>query len=796
MDSLIKDIRFGIRGLLKHPSFTVIAVITLALGIGANTAIFSVLYAVLLRPLPYPDSERVVRIEETEGRGGMGVSPPNFVDFQQQNQSFENIAAYSGDSFILTGGNQPLRIQSATVSSNLFSLLKVNPLIGRTFAATDENESQNRVAILAFGLWQRRFGGDEKLVGTQIDLDGNSYTVIGVMPPEFEFPIQTDPVEVWVPLSLPADMSTLRGAHYLDVVGRIKPDVSLVAAHADIEVIASRLAQQFPDLVPGRTTVVPLKKDLVGEVQPYLLMLAVAVALVLLIATANVASLMLARAAERRKEIALRSALGATRRRLLRQLLTESLTLSLLGGSGALLLVTWGTKFLVSLGPADVPRLQSARFNIPVFLFALVASLISGILFGLAPWRSASPDLQSTLKEGDVRTATGPRQTLRKTLVISEVTLALVLLCGAGLLMRTLWKLNAVRPGFDPEQVLVAEVVLPKTKYPDQTQQAAFFQQLQERIKALPNVESVGGTTNLPMSGTNMVFLASVDGMPNSSLPASFRSISEDYFRAMRIPLLRGRTFDDADTASSPAVVVINESMARQIAPAGDAIGKRIKHGFKKKQVAEVVGIVGDVKFAGLDKETKPEMYAPFTQGPWPFLRLVVRAKSDPLNLAASIRAEAQSIDKDQPVDKISTMRSMVNSSIAPRRFYMQLLGSFAVMAFILASIGIYGLVSYSVAQRTREIGIRMALGAGRNDVLRLVLTEGFKLTIIGLVLGLVGAFAATKVLRSLLFEVKPADPFTFIAVSVSLLVIALLACYIPARRATKVDPLVALRYE
>jgi len=795
MDSLIKDIRFGVRGLLKHPSFTAIAVITLALGIGANTAIFSVLYAVLLRPLPYPDSDRVVRIDETEGRGGMGVSPPNFVDFQQQNQSFENIAAYSGGSFILTGGSQPLRIQSATVSPNLFSLLKVNPLIGRTFSATDENESQNRVAILAHGLWQQRFGGDEKVVGTQIDLDGDTYTVIAVMSPDFEFPIQTDPVEVWVPLSLPADLSTLRGAHYLDVVGRLKPDVSLAAAHKDLEVIASRLAQQFPDQVPGRTRVVPLKKALVGEVQPYLLMLAVAVVLVLLIATANVASLMLARAEERRKEIALRFALGATRLHLLRQLLTESLTLSFLGGIGALLLVTWGTKVLISLGPADLPRLQSARFNIPVFLFALGASLISGILFGLAPWLSAGPDLQSTLQEGDVRSATGARQTWRKTLVISEITLALVLLCGAGLLVRTLWNLNAVRPGFDPEQILVAEVVLPKTKYPDQNRQAAFFQQLQERIKALPNVESVGGTTNLPMSGTNMVFLASVEGTKDRSFPASFRSISGDYFPAMRVPLLRGRSFDERDIASSPAVVVINESMARQIAPNGDAIGKRIKHGFKK-QVAEVVGIVGDVKFAGLDKETRPEMYAPFAQGPWPFLRLVVRAKTDPQNLAGAIRGATQSIDKDQPVDKIATMRSLVNSSIAPRRFYMQLLGSFAGMAFILAAIGIYGLVSYSVAQRTREIGIRMALGAKRNDVLRLVLSEGFKLTIIGLVLGLLGAFAATKVLRNLLFEVRPTDPFTFITVSLSLVVVALLACYIPARRATKVDPLEALRYE
>lgn len=796
MGSFLRDVRYAFRSLLKHPAFTTIAVVTMALGIGANTAIFSILYAVLLRPLPYPEAARIVRIDETEGRGGMGVSPPNFLDFQQYNQSFESIAAYSGGSFILTGSHEPLRLEGASVSPELFSVLKVDPLLGRTFSKADQTEGQDQVAVLSYGLWQRRFGGDSTVVGKQITLDSKSYSVVGIMPPDFEFPIQTERVEVWVPLSLPADAANLRGAHYLDLVGRLKPNITLTQAHSDLEVIASRIAQQYPKLVPGKVSVVQLDKDLFGEVRPYLFMLTGAVALVLLIATANVASLMLARAAERQKEISMRFALGATKFHLLRQLLAESLTLSLIGGLCGVLLAIWIKDLLVGIGPDEVPRLQSTSFSGPVLWFAFGISLISGILFGLAPaLRSSVADLQLTLKRGEAGTATAPRQSLRKALVIFEVTVALVLLCGAGVLIRTLLKLNAVPLGIDPENVLVAEVVLPTTRYKDQSRQGIFFQQLTERLKSLPDVESVGGTSNLPLSGTNMVFLASVVDDPNTSFPASFRAITGDYFRTMRIPLLKGRLLDDRDTATAPPVVVINQSMSRQIAPGSEAIGKRIKHGFKD-QVAEVVGIVGDVKYAGLDQPTKPEMYAPFAQRSWPFLRVAVRSKSQPMNLAAAIRKEVLAIDKDQPVDKITTMRSVIDASMGARRFYMRLLGGFASLAFILASIGIYGVVSYSVSQRTRELGIRMALGARQRDVMKLVLTEGIKLTVVGVVLGLAGAFAATRVLRNLLFEVKPTDPITFIAFSVLLTVVALLASYIPARRATKVDPLVALRYE
>ena len=796
MDTLLKDLRYGLRSLLRRPGFTVIAVLTLSLGIGANTAIFSVLNAVLLRPLPYADAGRIVRIDETEDSGGMGVSPPDLLDFQQQNHSFENIAGYTGGSFILTGAGEPLRLHSVHVSHNMLSVLGVKPLLGRSFSEEDERPEQSQSALIGYGLWQRRFGGDRSLIGRQITLDNKSYSVLGVMPPEFEFPIQSERVEVWVPLSLPADMSQMRGAHYLDAVGRIRANVPVEQAHADLEVIAQRIAQQFPKLVTGRTSVVPLKQDMVGKVQPYLLMLAGAVMFVFLIAMANVTSLMLARAAERRKEIALRTALGASQLQLLRQLLTESLILSLLGGACGVLLATWGADFLVAIAPTDLPRLQTAHVDGSVLLFALLITVVSGILLGLLPaWRSAAPHQYSLLKEGDGRSATAPRQSLRKGLVVTELTLALVLLCGAGLLIKTLWKLNAVNPGFDPEKVLVAEVVLPKSKYPDNARQTAFFQQLLERIKSLPDVESTGGTSNLPLSGTNMVFLASVEGRANSSFPASFRAVSQDYFRTMRIPLLKGRSFDDRDAASTQSVVVINETMARQIWPGDEPLGKRIKHGFKE-QVVEVVGVIGDVKYAGLDQKTTPEMYAPFSQQPWPFMRIVVRTKSDPMSLAASIRAETQAIDKDQPIDKITTMTSVLSASIATRRFYMQLLVTFAALAFVLASVGIYGVVSYSVAQRTREIGIRVALGARRSDVLRLVLAEGFRLTMIGLALGLAGAYAATRVLTSLLFGVKPTDPLTFIGLSLLLAIVALLASYIPARRATKVDPLVALRSE
>ncbi len=794
METIIKDIRYGVRSLLKRPGFTAVAVFTLALGIGANSAIFSVLNAVLLRPLPYVDPDRIVHIEETEGQVGIGVSPPNLLDFQQQNNTFESVAGYTGGSFILTGAGEPLRVQSCAISSDLFSVVGVKPLIGRSFSVEDEKPGQARTALISYGLWQRRFGGDQALLQKQITLDSDSYTVVGVMPSGFEFPIQSEPVEVWTPLEQPEDLAQLRSAHYLDVVGRLKPNITLHQAHADLEIIATRIAQQYPKEVSGKTTVVTLKKDLVGRAQPYLLMLGGAALLVLLIAIANVASLALARAAERQKEIALRTALGASKSRVVRQLLTESLILSIAGGLAGITLAAWSTDFLIAIAPGDLPRLQSTQVDARVLLFALATSIITGILLGLIPaWRAANPDLQKSLKEGETRSASAPRQALRKALVVSEVTLALVLLCGAGLLIRTLWKLNSVNPGFDPDKVLVAELVLPKTKYPDAGKQTLFFQQLIERIKSTPGVESAGGTSNLPLSGTDMVFMASVE---DHTFPASFRAVSEDYFRTMRIPLLKGRWFDDHDTAESQPVVMINETMARQLAPNNEEVlGKRIKHGFKRP-VAEVVGVIGDVKYAGLDQQTKPEMYVPFAQRSWPFMRIVARTKSDPSLVVGAIREALKAIDKDQPIDKVTTMSSVVSRSIGARRFYMQLLGMFAALAFILAAVGIYGVVSYSVAQRTREIGIRVALGAQSRDVLGLVVKEALRLTVLGVILGLAGAFAATRILRSLLFEVTPTDPATFICLSLLLTLVALLASYIPARRATKVDPLLALRWE
>ncbi|HEY8225712.1 MAG TPA: ABC transporter permease [Pyrinomonadaceae bacterium] len=790
------DIRYSIRMLLKRPGFTAVALITLAVGIGANTAIFSSVNAVLLRPLPYANQERIMRVDETEGRGGMGISPPNLLDFQQQNHSFESIAGYTGGSFVLTGGAEPVRVQSLDTSTNLLSVLGVDPLIGRTFSDDDLTGGQSRVVLISFGFWQRHFGGDRNLVGRQITLDGKSYSVIGVMPPDFEFPIQEEKVEMWAPLDFPGNITQMRGAHYLDAVGRLKSNVTPQQAVADLDSIAERIAKQYPDLVPGKTTVVPLKQDLVGGIQRYMLMLGGAVFLVFLIVAANVTSLFLARAAERQKEIAVRMAMGATRLRLLRQLLTEGLLLSLLGGAAGLVLAMWTTNFLLAISPGDLPRLQSARIDWSVLLFVLAVSLICGCLLALVPaLRSPSPDLNSTLKEGGVRSTLLPRQSLRKGLVVVEITLAFVLLTGAGLLIRTLWKLNSVNPGFEPQGLMVAEVVLPKTRYPDEAGRTAYFQELIERIQRLPGVESAGGTSNLPLSGSNMVFLATVEGSEIAPFPAGFRSITAEYLGTMRIPLLRGRWFTTSDSTSSQSVVLVNETMARKISSDGNALGKRIKHGFKQR-VAEVVGIVGDVKYAGLDKPTKPEMYAPFSQQPWPFMRIAVRTKSEPAAFAAALRREAQAIDKDQPIDKISTMSSVVNDSIQARRFYMQVLAVFALIAFVLAAAGIYGVVAYSVVQRRREIGIRIALGATRRDVIRLVLGESVLITIAGVGLGVAGAFAATRVLTTLLFEVTPTDPLTLALLSLLLGAVAIIAAYVPARRATKVDPLVALRYE
>jgi len=793
MNTILKDIRYGIRSLLKRPGFAAVALVTLALGIGTNTAIFSVVNAVLLRPLPYLNEDRIVRIDETEGSGGMGISPPNFLDFQQQNHAFEGIAAYTGGSFILAGGTEPVRVQAMNVTPNLFSVLGVQPIAGRTFSQDDLSERQSQVVLISYGFWQRHFGSDRNLIGREITLDDKRYLVIGITPRDFEFPIQEEKVEVWAPLTFPEDLTKMRGAHYLDGVGRLKPNVTPQQAVADLDAIARRIAQQYPELVSGKTSVVPLKQDLVGGVQRYLLMLAGAVMLVFLIAAANVTSLMLARAAERQKEIAVRMALGATRLRLLRQLLTEGLTLSILGGAAGVVLALWSLDFLLAIAPGDLPRLQSVRVDWLVLCFALVISVICGVLLALAPaLRSSSPDLNTTLKESGGRSSLVPRQSLRKGLVVVEISLAFVLLTGAGLLIRTLWKLNSINPGFESNGVLVAEVVLPKSRYGDDTSRTNFFHQLIEQISAVPGVESAGGTSNLPLSGTNMVFIASVEGQ-EGSFPASFRSISADYLRTMQIPLLKGRWFDGKESASTQRVVLINETMARQISKDGDALGKRIKHGFKE-QVAEVVGVVGDVRYAGLDRPTKPEMYAPFAQQPWPFMRIALRTNGDPAAFAAAVRRVAQAIDMNQPIDKIMTMSSVVNSSIQTRRFYMQLLGIFAAVAFALASAGIYGVVAYSVAQRRREIGIRMALGATRADVMRLVLRESFLITILGVTLGLGGAYAATRVLTSLLFEVKPTDPLTLLSLSLLLGAVAIFAAYVPARRAANVDPLATLR--
>ncbi len=800
MRTFVQDLRFGARMLAKHPAFTAVAVITLALGIGANTAIFGVLHAVLIRELPYRDPARIVRVEELSEKGGMGVSPPNFIDFQQQNRSFEKLAAYTGGSFVLTGGSEPLRVEAAGITAEMFDVLGVYPQRGNAFRSDAQRPGDpggyppgfERVALISHGLWQRVFGADAGVVGRQIVLDERQYTVSGVMPPGFEFPIQATPPDIWVPLVLPADMQNLRGAHYLDLVGRLKPGVQPAHARADLEVIAGAISRQFPKMVPGRVSVKPLKEDMVGSIRKSLLVLAAAVGLVLLIAAANVASLLLGRAVARRQEIAVRGALGATPARLVRQFLSESLLLGLAGGAAGVLVAGWLTNVIVGLSPAEVPRVHSVRLNFAALLFAAAISLLSALLFGLAPaLHSRRAGLQDALR----LSGGGSRAVARRWLVAAQMTLAVMVLAGAGLMVRTLAKLYAVDPGFDANNVAVAEVLLPRQKYGQAAQQRAFFAQLVDRVAALPGVEFAAGTSNLPMTGTNMMFMVGRQGRPDLSGPASFRSVTPEYFRAMRIPLLRGRGFNAADDENSAPVAVISEAMARTFFPGEDPIGHSMSHGFDGTQV-QIVGIVGTVRHGGLDAEPRPELYVPFAQRPWPFLRVVARTRGDPAALGALLHRQLSELDSNLPADKVTTMAGVLAASVGERRFYMQLLAAFGALALLLAATGIYGVASHAATQRVREIGIRMALGAGRGDIRKMMLVDGVRPALAGLAAGLAGAAASTRLLAKLLFGVRPLDAPAFLGAAAILVLVALLASYIPARRAANVDPMVALRYE
>jgi putative ABC transport system permease protein len=809
MESILQDIRYGVRVLLKRPAFTIVAVATLALGIGANTAIFSVVNAVLLRTLPYQEPERLVALWETnaqperEVNNRNEVAMGNFRDWRTQQSVFDEIAALTYSNVNLTGIAEPERIQGAVVTTNLFQVLGVQPFAGRGFLAEEENPESPRTVIVSHGLWQRRFGSDPDIVGKTLALNGNQVTVVGIMPPAFEleFP-STRHVEMWMPMRIAAS-NTDRQSHYLYVVGRLKPAVSLEQARAGMNVLAGQLQQQYPKTNSDRgANVVPLQQQLVGNVRPYLRVLFAAVGFVLLIACANVASLLLTRVTARHREVAIRMAIGASRWRIIRQLLTESVLLSTFGGVGGLLLAYWQTDLLVALTPPDVPRLSEIGLHGPVFAWTLGISIITGVLFGLAPALGASkPDLNESLKESG-RSIAGPgRSRMRNLLVISEIALALVLLIGAGLMVRSFARLQHVSPGFDPKNLLTMNISLARQKYRENQQINSFFDQLLERVRSVPGVEAVGGIDPLPFSNSDGTTGFVVEGAPPLAVgdrpEVGERTITPDYFHTMRIPLLKGRAFSERDREDAPRVVIINEALARRFWPNEEAIGKRLGFRASEPQIwHEIVGIVGNVKHKSLDADPKPELYFPYSQYPSSFMTLVVRTPSEPVQAISAIRNQVLGLDSDQPVFDIKTMDERLSKAVAPSRFVMLLLSAFAALAMLLAAVGIYGVMAYTVSQRTHEIGVRMALGAAAPDVMKLVVGHGLKLVLAGVGMGIAGAIALTRLMESLLFEVSATDPLTFALISAVLTGVALAACFVPARRATKVDPMIALRYE
>ncbi|HXG65767.1 MAG TPA: ABC transporter permease [Blastocatellia bacterium] len=812
METLWQDLRYGIRTLARRPGFTAIAVLTLALGIGANSALFSVVNAVLLRPFPFGDPEHLVIVWETKLQRNlpfMFASPPNYADWREQNQVFEEMAAFFPGSFFLTQDGEPAQVPGARVTASLFPLLQVQLLLGRTFSPEEDRPGGPKAVVLSHGLWQRRFGADPNLVGTTILLNDQPHTVAGIMPPDFNFPPPialegTAPAEradLWLPFAL--DMKAgQRGAHYMTVIARLKPGVSVEQANAEMNAIADRLEQDYPDTNAGwDITIVPFAAQVLGKVQPALLVLLGAVGCVLAIACANIANMLLSRAAGRRKEFAIRMALGAGRARLLRQLLTESLALALLGGAAGLLLAYWGMRFLILAAPGNVPRLEESSINLTVAGFTLAIALLTGTLFGLAPaLQSFSPDLSRWLKEGG-RTSGEGAGTFRAALVAAEVALALALLAGAGLLLQSFRHLRGVDAGFQAANVTTLRLSLPQARYPQPAHRVAAYMEIERRMNALPEVEAAGFTFDLPLEsdwqGTSFTIEGEPPLPPDANRQINFTFVTPGYFRAMGVPLLRGRNFTEQDGPGAPNVILINETLARRFFPTEDPIGKRLFVGFSSNVPREVVGIVGDVRHSDFYQPPTAHVYVPCYQAAFMnSMSLVARSRAQSSAVIAAAREQIRSFDRALPIYDIKTMEQVVSESLAQPRFSGLLLGLFAVLALALGSVGIYGVISYSVAQRTHEIGVRMALGAQRRDILKMVVGRGMRPVFIGLGIGLAGALWLTRFLSSLLFGVSATDPMIFAGVALLLLLAALLACYVPARRATKVDPMMALRYE
>ena len=815
METLINDIRFGLRGLIKRPGFTSIGIVTLALGIGANTAIFSVVNATLLRPLPFKDPDRIVMgwgyiPKFAQRTDKFPSSAGNYLGLVKQTQTFDQLAAFRQWSWQLTHAGDPEQLQGVRVSANFFEALGAAPLLGHTFTSEQDQEGASPVVIISYRLWQKEFGSDRGVVGKTLTLNGRTMTIVGVMPRDFEFPGGANMIpglqfatknDIWMPLAMDAQERNNHGSLNLAMIGRLKAGITIPQAESELSAIESSLPL---GRVSYSVKLIPLQKQMVGNIQRLLLVILATVTFVLLIACANVANLLLARASARRKEMAIRGALGAGRFRIIRQLLTESVLLSSAGGLLGFVLAVWGTPLLVSFIPEKVPRIHEINVDLRVFGFALLISVTTGIVFGLAPAiHAARVDLNESLKEGARGTTGGWRQNrLRGFLIVSEVSLAVVLMIGAALLTKSFVRLMDVKPGFDPSHTLTMEVLLPTvppSKYAKDEEQVAFFQQVLDRLNHSPGVKAAGAVLSLPLTGAEESTDLFIEGRPTpapSERPETdYTVVSPDYFRALQIPLLKGRELSDHDRKDTPGVAIINEALAQRYWPNEEPLGQRIRIGFEK-DAREIVGIVGSIKQSTLSAAARPAMYVPYAQLPAGGLSIVIRTDGDPMSLAALARTQVHSVDPSIPVTNIRTMDEVFSTSVEQQRFTTLLVGLFGGLAVALAAIGIYGVMGYSVTQRRQELAVRMALGARTRQVLQLVLRDGVVLASLGVIAGLAAAFGLTRLLRSLLFEVQPTDIQTFLSVPALLILVALLASYLPARRASKVDPLTALRSE
>ncbi len=810
METLLQDIKYGVRTLLKKPGFTVVAVVALALGIGANTAIFTVVNAVLLSALPFRNADEVVMVWEhnrPRDRRENVISPANYLDWQDQNTVFAEMGAFYDGRANLTGFDTPEEIPVQAVTSNIFQLLGANPVVGRTFAADEGTEGKTNIVVLSHSLWQRRYGGDPSIVGQTIQLNGNNYTIIGVMPRNFTLYIKRGTLsgkqaDAWRPIAFTAQHRVRQG-RFMSAVARLKPGVTVEQAQAEMNAIAGRLEEQYKEFNNGwGVNIVPIKDQLVGEIRPALLVLLGAVAFVLLIACANVANLLLARAASRQKEIAIRTALGAGRWRVVRQLLTESVLLATVGGVLGLLLAMWGTDLLLALSPKDLLGIKDIGINPQVLGFTLIVSLLTGIIFGLVPALTASrANLNLALKEGGKTSAADGGHSLRNLFVVAQVALALVLLIGSGLMIKSFMRLQSVNPGFNSENLLTVRMLLPASKYREDHQVISFFNQIVGRVETIPGVRSASAINFLPFTGLAAATGFTVVGHPQPGVGeepgTEVRVAQPGYFETMGIPIIKGRTFTDKEATELSHVVIVNEAMVKEHFPNQDPLGQKLLIDMMDKPApCEIIGVVGDVKHHGLDTEVRPFAYWPPPELTYSFMSIVVRTDSDPDTIAAAIQREVSVMDKDLPIADVRMMQDLISESVSRSRFSTLLLTIFAGVALVLAAVGIYGVMSYSVTQRTHEIGIRMALGAGRSNVLRLVVGRGMLLTAIGLAIGLGASFALTRFLSSMLFGISAVDPITFAMVTAVLGSISLAACYIPALKATKVDPMIALRYE